>query len=444
MSLRITGATPYAQLSDEQKEVMIRFFAQDDHEIPVLLEIDNEVNLYIPDGIATPLRRAEITSWVLERQGKTVGEVADVLYANVKSAFRNPVIGPLLHAARGMSSVPHTAPVPPASEPGAMAYARLTPDQRNAMIRLFAHDHVKLAAILGVTEEVERGVIHPAPALEFAVMLSRALSKNGGVTVAAVANALSSINPGAFHDPVVGQMLNSARRVSHAAPAAPAASAHTPATAAPSKYTWKTMYDVPGAMQLSLKRFFEGDIVNWLLLFDADAPVRGQTAQNTRSDMARGFVQYLRNRAYPLPNLARIVVGREPRAVDDPNLGEFFKFYLNQPIDATRFLPSILPVGPWTSMSQIPGSVQVELVKFFADRAYGGVGDWMATFNVYDDVRARIALPATPMDYARGLVDVLVRHNYPVAEFVEAVLARTPVAIRHPVLGGVFKTNAGL
>lgn len=32
---------------------MIRFFAQDDHEIPVLLEIDNEVNLYIPDGIAT-------------------------------------------------------------------------------------------------------------------------------------------------------------------------------------------------------------------------------------------------------------------------------------------------------------------------------------------------------------------------------------------------------
>ena len=141
MSLRITGATPYAQLSDEQKEVMIRFFAQDDHEIPVLLEIDNEVNLYIPDGIATPLRRAEITSWVLERQGKTVGEVADVLYANVKSAFRNPVIGPLLHAARGMSSVPHTAPVPPASEPGAMAYARLTPDQRNAIIRLFAHDH---------------------------------------------------------------------------------------------------------------------------------------------------------------------------------------------------------------------------------------------------------------------------------------------------------------
>lgn len=92
-------------------------------------------------------------------------------------------------------------------------------------------------------------------------------------------------------------------------------------------------------------------------------------------------------------------------------------------------------------MSQIPGSVQAELVKFFADLTYGGVGDWMTTFHAYDDVRARVALPATTVGYARGLVDVLVRHGFPVAEFVDVVLGRAPAAIRHPTLGEFFRTN---
>lgn len=440
------GGITYAQIAPEEKRAMVYLFARNPRALARKLDILPALERHISGPATKDALGVEISRILESRAEITIAEIA-IAFSKIgqHDVIADPVVGKLLNdektralnerleGARARREERAREEAAQAASQFTMPYARLSPDQKNAMIRLFAHDHAKLAEILGVTVEVERSVDHPAPALEFAVMLSRALSKNGGATVAAVANALSSINPGAFHDPVVGQLLNGARRVSYAAPAA--------AAAAPSAYTWKTMAEIPGPMQLSLGRFFERDAANWLLWFNADAPVRGQLVRDSGADMARGLVHHLRNQAYPLPNLARVVAEHAPLAVDDPKLGGFFQFYLAQPEVATRVSPPIPSGGPWTSMSQIPGSVRAELVKFFADQTYGGVGDWMTTFYAYDDVRARVALPATPVGYARGLVDVLVRHDFPVAEIVDAVLARAPAAIRHPTLGGFFQTT---
>lgn len=410
----------YSQLSDAQRDAMIRIFAKDHSAIALLLEVHREVERHARQ-LASPIQYASAISDVLVNQRRAVADIARVLHTVVPAAFHDPVVGALLR-----ESLPRSAAPAPAEEL-ATTYAQLTPVQRNAMVMLFGQGRsYMLASLLSVSREVEQHAPPSSIPEQHAFALSWVLVTRN-TPLKDVAAAFALVYPAAFLDSYVGPMLQNARP--------------STATPAPPARERTTMYDVPGPVLIELQDFFAspetGGARTWLARFGADGAVRGQLAHASPDNMARALVNYLQQQAYPLSDLARLVVHHVPAAIRDPDLGEFFRVHAGKP--PARAAPT--PAARSSHVGALPGPVRVELVDFFADANTGGIRHWLDVFGATSDVLAQ--LPPRPSAHAQALalLGVLSNQAYPVSALVEAVLEWVPEAEDHPVLGKFFKEN---
>lgn len=425
----------YSQLGDAQKDAMIRIFARDYHAIALFLNIDQEVELRVRQP-APPIAYGSAISDALIRAHTTVADIARVLRATVPAAFHDPVVGALLHESFAPAASPASRAMPaPAVLGPPTTYAQLTVAQRDAMMRLFEQGcgHM-FASVISVSSEVGRLTPSPGTPAQHASALSQVLTTHN-TPLENVAAAFSLVCPRAFLDPHVGPLLQNPRT-------------SAPAAAAPAEQRvreWTTMLDVSAPIQLELKDFFAspetGGAEIWLTRFGADRAVRSQLTYASPDNMALGLVNYLRQQAYPLPDLAHLVVHHVPAAVRDPDLGEFFRVHANRPSVCAAQRPAAAPTGTSRIISDLPGPTRVELMDFFADPDNGGIEMWLKLFGVKGTVLAQLPSPASVNAQARAFVGILGQNAYPVPEFVEVVLDRVPMAIYHPTLGKFFQDN---